>query len=92
MFEKFSYFSNNFAKLAIYFKQAQYMTMKRSELFGWTDFIANCGGVLGLCMGVSLLSLAELLYYCAVRPILLIRDFRKHDGGNGVMAVKPTVG
>ncbi|KAL9702252.1 hypothetical protein quinque_005770 [Culex quinquefasciatus] len=69
--------SINFAKLAIYFKQAQYMAMKRNELFGWTDFIANCGGVLGLCMGVSLLSLVELLYYCLVRPVLMLRQGRE---------------
>lgn len=52
------------------------MAMKRNELFGWTDFIANCGGVLGLCMGVSLLSLVELLYYCLVRPVLMLRQGR----------------
>ncbi|XP_039448302.1 pickpocket protein 28-like [Culex pipiens pallens] len=68
--------SINYAKLAIYFKQAQYTAMKRNELFGWTDFIANCGGVLGLCMGVSLLSLVELLYYCLVRPVLMHRQGR----------------
>lgn len=70
-------FSINYAKLAIYFKQAQYTAMKRNELFGWTDFIANCGGVLGLCMGVSLLSLVELLYYCLVRPVLMLRQGRE---------------
>lgn len=84
-------FSNNFAKLAIYFKQPQYMALKRSELFGWTDFIANCGGVLGLCMGVSLLSLAELLYYCLMRPILLLRTYLNQSvNGTAVTAVQPT--
>lgn len=31
----------------IHFKAASFMKLKRSELYGWTDFIANCGGILG---------------------------------------------
>ncbi|XP_065089676.1 pickpocket protein 28-like [Ochlerotatus camptorhynchus] len=62
------------SKLAIYFKDTQFITLKRSELFGTTDFIADCGGILGLCLGVSLFSLVELLYYCMVRPVFMVRD------------------
>ncbi|XP_055527902.1 pickpocket protein 28-like [Wyeomyia smithii] len=61
------------ARLSIYFKEAQFMTAKRSELYGLTDFLANCGGLLGLCMGVSLLSLVELFYFCSIRPFMLWR-------------------
>ncbi|XP_055621989.1 pickpocket protein 28-like [Toxorhynchites rutilus septentrionalis] len=78
----------NFAKLAIYFRQTQYITQKRDELFGWTDFIANCGGVMGLCMGVSLLSLAELFYYCLIRPLILLR-YRGNREERNVVSVQP---
>lgn len=40
---------------------------RRSELYGTTDFVANCGGLLGLFMGVSLLSVVEAIYYCTLR-------------------------
>lgn len=33
--------------LKIFFKEAQFMTSRRSELYGVTDFISNCGGLLG---------------------------------------------
>jgi hypothetical protein len=36
---------------------------KRSERFGFIDFISNCGGLMGLFMGISLLSIAELFHY-----------------------------
>ncbi|XP_055591474.1 pickpocket protein 28-like [Uranotaenia lowii] len=62
------------SKLEIYFKDIQFITSKRTELYGLTDFVANCGGILGLCMGVSLLSLVELLYYCTLRPLMLFRQ------------------
>jgi len=32
------------ARLTIFFKEAQFITSKRSELYGLTDFMANCGG------------------------------------------------
>uniref|UniRef100_A0A182SYF3 Pickpocket n=1 Tax=Anopheles maculatus TaxID=74869 RepID=A0A182SYF3_9DIPT len=65
-----------FARLTIYFKEAQFITSKRSELYGVTDFLANCGGLLGLFMGVSLLSLAELIYFCSIRPFTILRAYR----------------
>ncbi|KAL9702251.1 hypothetical protein quinque_005769 [Culex quinquefasciatus] len=62
------------SKLEIYFKDVQFITSKRTEMYGLTDFIASCGGILGLCMGVSLLSLVELLYFVTIRPIMLIKN------------------
>lgn len=35
------------ARLTIFFKEAQFITSKRSELYGLTDFMVNCGGLLG---------------------------------------------
>ncbi|XP_075163784.1 pickpocket 26 [Haematobia irritans] len=56
-------------RLSIFFKEAQFLTSKRSELYGTTDFLANCGGLLGLFMGVSTLSIVEIVYFCTVRLI-----------------------
>lgn len=55
------------ARLSIFFKETQFITSKRSELYGQTDFLANCGGLLGLFMGVSLLSIVEIIYYLTIR-------------------------
>lgn len=68
-----------FARLSIFFKEAQFITSKRSELYGPTDFLANCGGLLGLFMGVSLLSFIELAYFCSVRLCCNLRMRRNHD-------------
>nr|XP_049464938.1 pickpocket protein 28-like [Anopheles coluzzii] len=54
--------------LAIYFKESYFISSKRSELYGWVDFLANCGGLLGLFMGVSILSLLEICYFITIRP------------------------
>ncbi|EDS44436.1 amiloride-sensitive Na+ channel [Culex quinquefasciatus] len=61
------------SKLEVYFKDVQFITSKRTEMYGLTDFVASCGGILGLCMGVSLLSLVELLYFSTIRPFMLVK-------------------
>ncbi|KOB70726.1 putative pickpocket [Operophtera brumata] len=57
----------SFARVMIFFKEAQFITSRRSELYGQTDFLANCGGLLGLFMGFSILSVAEILYFLTLR-------------------------
>lgn len=58
----------------LFFKTAAFYPMQRSELFSKTDLIASCGGILGLFMGFSLLSVIEIIYFCTVRPLLLCRS------------------
>uniref|UniRef100_T1GZT5 Uncharacterized protein n=1 Tax=Megaselia scalaris TaxID=36166 RepID=T1GZT5_MEGSC len=63
------------SRLVIFFKESQFITSKRSELFGLTDFLANCGGLLGLFSGFSFLSMIELFYHCTIR---LYHNMRVH--------------
>lgn len=57
----------NLARLTIFFKEVQFITSRRSELYGQNDFLANVGGLLGLFMGFSILSLIEIIYYVTIR-------------------------
>lgn len=65
------------ARLSIFFKENQFLSSKRSELYGTTDFLANVGGLLGLFMGVSTLSFVELVYFCTVRLITNLKMRKK---------------
>ncbi|KFB52419.1 AGAP010967-PA-like protein [Anopheles sinensis] len=75
----FSYpdsFNNIFT---LYFKDTQFITTQRSELYGIVDFLANCGGFLGLFMGFSILSLLEICYFITIRPFSLRRRSKKES-------------
>lgn len=61
------YCRRQYARIFISFKDNQFFASRRSELYGRADFLANCGGLLGLFMGFSLLSLIEMIYYCTLR-------------------------
>ncbi|XP_053668274.1 pickpocket protein 28-like [Anopheles marshallii] len=68
-----------YSVLQVYYQDTHFIPAQRSELHGLVDFLANCGGLLGLFIGVSLLSIVEAIYYIAVRPISCRK--RKADTG-----------
>lgn len=41
--------------------------MKRSEMYTMTSIFSTFGGLLGLFMGISLLSVTEIIVHCAIR-------------------------
>jgi Amiloride-sensitive sodium channel len=51
----------------VFFRETDFPTQFRKELRGNIDFLANCGGLLGLCLGVSVISFLELIYFCTIR-------------------------
>ena len=57
-------FNSSFqTSISIYFKEDQFFAMERHELYGWIQFVANSGGLAGLFMGFSIVSVIEIFYY-----------------------------
>lgn len=57
-------------KVLVLFRDQQYYASSRSELYGKMDFInftAACGGILNLFMGISILSIIEIIYFATFR-------------------------
>lgn len=61
----------------IYFKDAYFIPMRREEMFGAMDFIAYSGGLLGLFIGFSIVSLIEIIYFLSLRIVCNIILFGK---------------
>lgn len=59
--------SSTFTRLVIAFKEEQFIPQQRKESQNAIDFIANAGGLVGLCIGASVLSFVELIYYLTLR-------------------------
>ncbi|XP_031632054.1 pickpocket protein 28-like [Contarinia nasturtii] len=53
--------------LSVFFADHQVITLQRSESYTFTDILAICGGLLGLFLGVSLLSIVEMIYFVTLR-------------------------
>lgn len=52
------------SRLTVYFQEPQFVMTERYVIFTFRDYLAACGGVLGLFMGFSILSFFEFIYYC----------------------------
>lgn len=62
------YIQNNLAIIHIFFVDNSYGGFTKSELIGFTEFLSNTGGLLGLFMGFSVISLIEIIYFLSLRP------------------------
>ncbi|XP_066582320.1 pickpocket protein 28-like [Prorops nasuta] len=71
------YFINNMAVVHLFFVDSQFTNYVKNELFGFTEFLSSTGGLLGLCMGFSFLSLVEIFYFGTLRLWC-----RLHKGSN----------
>ena len=49
-----------------YFQDPVVTRIKRDQKIPIIGFVANTGGLLGLCMGFSLVSVFEIIYHCFV--------------------------
>lgn len=56
--------------MRIFFKESQFLSLKRTEIYGLDNLIASCGGLLGVFVGLSSFSVIEAIYYLYVRYIL----------------------
>ncbi|XP_059048648.1 pickpocket protein 28-like [Achroia grisella] len=71
------YFAENMLVVHFYFDDDTFTRLTKGEIFGLTEFLSNTGGLLGLCMGFSVMSAVELLYYLTLRALCMGRRERR---------------
>ena len=59
----YRYAQDNFAVLKIFINYPFYTKIKNDEDMTILSFIANTGGLLGLCLGLSFVSIFEVIYF-----------------------------
>ncbi|XP_044732087.1 pickpocket protein 11-like [Chrysoperla carnea] len=57
----------NISTLEMYFKDFTCTKYLRDVYMTWDGLLAAFGGIFGLCMGASLISIAEILFYFCVK-------------------------
>ncbi|XP_037915200.1 pickpocket protein 28-like [Hermetia illucens] len=60
-------------RFSIYFRHQNFIGIQRSMLYSTTDFLASCGGLLGLFLGMTVLSFVEIFYFFTMRLIANLR-------------------
>ncbi|SPP75060.1 blast:Pickpocket protein 28 [Drosophila guanche] len=65
-----SYLSGNIAVINVYYRESVYYGNTKNAYVGLTEFLSNIGGVMGLFMGFSVISLAEIFYFLLLKPLV----------------------
>lgn len=66
---------------SIYYYNCRFEQYSYFHFIICTDFVShdlgNVGGIMGLCLGFSFLSLAEIIYFLTLRPLVNFRNEKK---------------
>jgi hypothetical protein len=55
-------YDKDIALLHIYFKRSTILQMGTQPTMTWIDFLSQVGGLLGLCIGISIITFIELVW------------------------------
>ncbi|KAF4519266.1 hypothetical protein B566_EDAN002155 [Ephemera danica] len=66
-----------FTKINIFYDRGTFFAVRKSERYGITDFMANCGGLLGLFTGFSVITAIEICYFASLRIFCRLHERRK---------------
>ena len=58
-----TYTKQNIVKMKIFFRDPYYTRIEKDVSMTFTSFLGTAGGLLGLCTGMSIVSLFELVYF-----------------------------
>ena len=72
-YQIYKYARENLATINIFMKESYTKRFRKTEKMSRISYIASSGGLLGLCMGFSFVSLAEILYHCFLCVAMVIR-------------------
>ncbi|XP_034254856.1 pickpocket protein 28-like [Thrips palmi] len=73
-----NYLLKNSAVIHFYFTETLFPSRYKGELFGFTEFLSNTGGILGLFLGFSFLSVVEMAYFISLRVYCSWTRNQKH--------------
>ena len=57
-------YDKDIALLHIYFKRSTVFQLGSQPTMTWIDFLSQVGGLLGLCIGISIVTFIELVWLC----------------------------
>ncbi|XP_066601859.1 sodium channel protein Nach-like isoform X2 [Prorops nasuta] len=69
----------NVSLMYVYFSDTTYLMYRRHSISSWYDLLASFGGIFGLCLGGSVISVVELFYLFVMEFLGLRRRLRRRS-------------
>ena len=74
------YCKDNLARVVVFIQKPFVSIYLHDQVMSYLQLVANMGGLMGLCMGFSVVSVAEIFYHLVINPLLhLCSDQRKKE-------------
>ena len=83
-------YEKDVALVNFYFDSSTVIQYYRERRLTFTSFVSQIGGLLGLCLGFSMVSIVELLYWCSYRLIMNLSN-RKYQQKNDFNRTSPLI-
>ena len=71
-------FEKDIAVLKVFFDSSTVIQFKSELRQSWIDYFAAVGGALGLCIGLSLMTIVEIFWLC-FRIVVLVRKTKPNE-------------
>ncbi|XP_037915033.1 pickpocket protein 28-like [Hermetia illucens] len=62
------YAEDNIVAVHFYYTERAFRSHTKQQFVGFTEFLSDTGGLMGLFLGFSVLSIVEIIYYILIRP------------------------
>lgn len=75
-------YERDIALVNFYFDAPTVLQFGTQSRLGWIDFFSNVGGLLGLCLGLSIITFMEIIWVClrVCRLAIILRNDEKAVG------------
>ncbi|XP_063531959.1 uncharacterized protein LOC134742699 [Cydia strobilella] len=69
--------NKNYTKLAVHYASTTCMKHRRQIIYTWDQMLANLGGIFGLCLGGSFISLIEIVWFLVDILVTTINSYKQ---------------
>lgn len=69
----------NFSEIEVHFEDSDFLAMRRHLAYSFADFVSQVGGIFGCFLGISIFSIIEIVYFCTVRMVKLVKREKRYE-------------
>lgn len=77
--QNLTYIKENYAHIKIYFDTFEYVTNEQRPAITLDQIVADVGGQLGICLGASIITLAEFFDYGILGMLFFYKKLKKRS-------------
>jgi acid-sensing ion channel, other len=86
--DSYNTYENDIAQVTFYFQSPTVLAFGRGARLTVLEFVGQIGGLMGLCIGFSFVSVVEVVYLFLIKPIMTRCNLCKQNSGSQQSFIK----